>query len=647
MSITAHSITSTDEELREALLSANIPTLLMVLAHVTGDHSWLEPPYIPTRTIALNDNDTAGFSDELQAAVREGALEMIRDWRDGRIPDPPAPTSRQITEMLSISMGEVVPEEFGAMMAEEARFTRRDFEWSASPPADKLADFRVIIIGAGISGILAAIKLRDLRIPYVVLEKNAAVGGTWLENSYPGAGVDTPSHIYEFSFETSPTWSRYYAKQEEILAYLSDVAARHEIIESIQFETEVISAGYDPRQQRWHVVARDKNEEVRSYAANALISAVGQLNRPKIPDIPGLESFSGPMFHSAMWQNDVELEGKRVGIIGTGATSMQIVTALAGTPSELLVFQRSPQWAAPNGNYKRDISPGTRLLMEQLPYYARWYRIRLLWIFNDKLHPSLMIDPEWPHPERSINAANDRHRSYFTQHILRELGDRADLLPKVLPTYPPYGKRILMDNGWYEAVTRPDVELVSHEVVAVDGDDVVTADGERHKVDVLILATGFLNQRMLYPMEIRGASGQSLRELWGENDAKAYLGMTVPGYPNFFIMLGPNTALGHGGSVIFMSECQVNYITRVLGRMIEDGISAVEVKQGVYDRYNETVDSAHGRMIWSHPGMTNWYRNPRGRVVAVTPFRLLDYWNMTHRPDLADYSATFRTPRNA
>jgi 4-hydroxyacetophenone monooxygenase len=474
-----------------------------------------------------------------------------------------------------------------------------------------------------------------------VLEKNDRIGGTWLENDYPGAGVDTPSHLYSYSFDPRPSWSRYYAKQPEILTYLQGVVQRHGIESDIRFGVEVIRATYDSESTQWTLEVREPDGSTNIRTATALISSVGQLNRPQFPEIDGLDTFEGPVFHSAQWRHDVDLTGKRVAVIGTGASAMQVVPAIAGVPEQLLVFQRSPQWAAPNGNYLRNVEGGTQLLMEQVPYYATWYRIRLLWMFNDKLYPSLQIDPNWPHLDRSVNATNDKHRVFFTEHIRESLADRMDLWDKVLPTYPPYGKRILMDNGWYDAITRDDVELITEKVVGVTTDAIITSDGKRHEADVIVLATGFQSKRMLWPMDIHGIDGQSIRELWGDDDARAYLGMTVPGFPNLFITYGPNTNLGHGGSVIFHAECQVNYISRLLVEMVERGIRSLECRKDVFDEYNARVDAAHSRMIWSHRGMDTWYRNARGRVVTNTPWRLLDYWRMTRRPSLDDFEVTY------
>ncbi|MFG2657336.1 flavin-containing monooxygenase [Streptomyces sp. NPDC048425] len=633
-------MTMSDAELRDALYDANLPTLLVVLTQLTGEQRWLADPYRPSRTRALDDNDDAGLPPERQTEIREAAWEVLRKSRDGEITDPPTPDETEIVARLTACMGEQVPAEEGAMMAEEAGFRSRDAAWTSRPP-ERLETFKVVVIGAGISGTCASVKLSRLGIDHVVFEKGDRVGGTWRENDYPGAGVDTPSHLYSFSFAQNPGWSRYYAKQPEIHDYLTAVAEQYGVMDNVRFGTEVVSATFDSAARRWHIVTRGPGG-THTHEADAVISSVGQLNGPQIPDIPGAGTFPGPAFHSARWRHDVDLSGKRVAVLGVGASAMQIVPTIAGTPDELLVFQRSPQWVAPNPNYLRPVSDGARLLMEQVPYYAAWYRLRLLWMFNDKLHPTLQIDPDWPHPERSVNAANDKHRDFFTRYLRTELAGREDLVEKLLPTYPPYGKRILMDNNWFATLRRDDVRLVTSDVQRIEGDVLVTADGERHQADVLVYATGFQSRRMLYPMDIRGSDGRSLREVWGDDDARAHMGMTMPGFPNFFVTYGPNTNLGHGGSVMFHTECQINYITRLLATMLEQDIDTLECRTDVHDQYNAQVDAAHEHMIWTHRGMDTWYRNRRGRVVTNTPWRLRDYWAMTREPDLDDFLLTHR-----
>ncbi len=631
-------LTADDDQLRDALAVANLPTLLLVLARLTADSKWLADPYRPSRAVALDENDTGGFPESRQAEIRAAALDVLRQVRE-RAPALPPPTDEEVIRMLSISLGDTVPDEYGAVLAEEGLF--RAPRWSACGVIHGDARPRVLVIGAGFSGICAGIALRRLGLQFTIIERNSDVGGTWLQNTYPGAAVDTPSHLYSYSFAPRAGWSRFYPKQPEVLGYLRKVARDEGLYPSIEFETDVISASWDEASASWRVRTRSRHGQDAERRAEVLISAVGLFNQPELPDIPGIGTFPGAAFHAARWDHQAELDGKRIAVIGTGATAMQVVPALAGRAAMLTVFQRSPQWVAPNANYLRDIGPGTRLLMEQVPEYRAWYRMRLFWIYQDKLHPSLFYDPDWPHPERALNAANDRHRRFFTDHLDAQLrGGAEDLRAALLPTYPAYGKRILMDNNWFATLRRDDVEVVAEGVAEIDGRTVITSGGQRRDVDVIVFATGWTARRYLYPLHIVGRSGASLRDLWGEDDAWGYLGMTVPGFPNLFMLYGPNSNVGHGGSVVFNSECQVNYLADLLRQMAAGGIAAVDVRADVTAAYKSRVDEAHARMIWTHPGMTTYYRNAAGRVVTTSPWRGVDFWRMTRHADLHDYHVT-------
>jgi 4-hydroxyacetophenone monooxygenase len=324
-------------------------------------------------------------------------------------------------------------------------------------------------------------------------------------------------------------------------------------------------------------------------------------------------------------------------VVGTGASAMQIVPAIADQVGELTVVQRSPQWVAPNANYFRPVGEDIHRLMEQVPFYHSWIRFRLAWINNDKVHASLQRDPDWPHQDRSLNATNDGHRQFFTRYLTEQLAGREDLIEQVLPDYPPFGKRMLLDNGWYAALKKPTVELVTDGVTEVTETGVRTSSGREIDADVLVFATGFEAQRLLHPLDIRGRGGVSVRDVWGDDDAYAYLGITTPGFPNLFLMYGPNTNLGHGGSYIHIAECQVRYITDLVRTMVDQGLGAVECREDVCAEYNRRVDEAHERMIWSHRGMDTWYRNAKGRVVTNSPWRVVDYWQLTHSADLSDF----------
>jgi 4-hydroxyacetophenone monooxygenase len=635
---TADETTAADPQLHEALQSAHMPTLLMVLVQLTGDQRWLDPRYKPQRPRGGNDPDDGGLPSDAQREIRDAAEVAVTAWRRGEL-QPPQLSEDQLHQMMCYSTGEHVNPDTVLMAAEEMRLADRDAGWRYTQAPHPQNDMSVVIVGAGLSGLCMAIKLEQARIPYVIIERNNTVGGTWIANVYPGAGVDSPSHLYEYSFEPYPDWPDYYSKRAEIHAYFERVCGKYGIRDKIRFSTRVKHAVWDEAQSRWQVHVEGPNgPEV--LPARVFISTVGLLNRPSIPDIPGADLFRGIAMHTGDWDPCVDLSGKRIAVIGTGASAMQLVPTAAGTAARIMVFQRSPQWAIPVRDYKRPVSEQVRYLLAHVPFYAAWFRYRLFWNWNDKVHPALQIDPDWPDADRSINAANERTRIFLTNHITSTLAGRPDLIEKCLPTYPPYGKRMLMDNGWFETLLRDDVELVTEKITAITETGVATADGIEHEADIIAYATGFEAHRVLFPMDLHGRHGVRLREEWGDEDARAYLGIAIPDMPNFFCVFGPNTALGHGGSIVFHTEIQVRYIMTLLRKMLERNIRAVEVRRAVHDAYNARVDAAHDGMIWSHRGMDTWYRNSKGRVVSLSPWRLADYWHMTREADLRDYHLT-------
>lgn len=624
------------DRLRRALLVANLPSLIMVIYQFTGDIKWLKPPYLPSRTRGLSGNDSGGFSEEIQREIRTAAERAILQWSEGEPVAIPAPRNAQLLEMMSTCVGEHVPEEFELMMAEEMGYAAPKPLPSYMPNEIGENDaFSVIVIGAGVSGLLMARKLQELDIPVVIFEKNEVLGGTWLENIYPGCGVDTPSHLYSYSFSRRE-WSSYFGKRDEVLEYLNDVAESTKLSDLIRFSTEVIDARYDESRQRWSVTTSTLGVE-QKFEANFLVTAVGQLNRPNLPDFPGADEFEGIYFHSSDWPAELDLAEKRVAVVGSAATAMQIVPAIVDRVAQLSLFQRSPQWIAPSDDYFRLVDSDIQWLMSNVPFYYEWYRFRLAWIFGDRMHASLQIDPEWPHQERSINGLNDAHRRVFTEYLRLELEGRDDLIKKSLPTYPPFGKRMLLDNGWFAAIKKPNLELIDEPMVAFTQNGVRSSSGLERKADVVVFATGFEARRFLAPMNIVGRDGQTIRGTWGDDDGRAYLGMTAPGFPNMAIMYGPNTNLGHGGSYIFIAECQTRYIVQLISEMIAKNFGSIECRVDVNDAYNEKVDEAHSRMIYNHTGMSTWYRNSKGRVVTNSPWRMVDYWQMTHEPDMSSF----------
>ena len=623
-----------EQELRDALAAANLPTLLMVMHQLSGDRRWLEEPYRPVRTKAIAGNDSGGFSEEIQQEIRDAAFDLLVAWGQGAPMTRPTPDAAQLVEMITICMGEEVPDEFGPMFAEDMKAMAEGGR--PHEVVEGAGDLAVAIIGAGVSGIAAAVELQAIGIRPVIFEKNPDVGGTWFDNHYPGCGVDTPSHVYSFSFHQH-RWSTYFGKRDEVFSYMQDVARSTGVVDLVEFETEVVSAVYDEAAQLWRLEVRTADGRTHQHEANVVITAVGQLNRPSIPKIPGAETFTGPQFHSAQWPEGYDVTGLRVGIIGSGASSMQIVPAVADSVEHLSIFQRSPQWAAPSDIYYSKVPDDVQWLLDRVPNYHLWYRLRLFWLINDRLYPSLRIDPDWEHPERSVNAINEGHRRALTRYIESELADRPDLLERSLPTYPPFGKRMLIDNGWFKALKKPGVDLITDGVASITPSGVVTTAGETVELDVIVYATGFEAKRMLYPLDVQGRGGVTIRERWGDEDARAYLGMTTPDFPNLFIMFGPNINLGHGGSYMFAGETQARYITQVCAELARRGGGALEVRKDVHDEYNDAIDAEHAHMIWSHRGMDTWYRNAAGRIVTNSPWRVVDYWSKTRVLDLEDY----------
>ncbi len=611
-----------------AVAQADLRVLLMCVFHLTGDQRWLSDPYRPVRDVNLIADEQAGLSDEAALRLRVVAAELIEMNIQPVINDP---GNALMLEMMRWCLGEDVPPEYAPMMREELGFTSRDVK-----PAKPVRGLEALVVGAGASGIALGVRLMRMGIRFTIVERASEVGGVWRDNRYPGAAVDTPNHAYSYSFTDPNQWSRFFAPQPEIEAYLQRSADEAGLAPFIDFDTSVTAATWDEDAKQWDVtLATPHGTELRR--VNVLISAIGQLNEPAVPTITGIDSFDGEVFHSARWPEGLDVAGKRMAVIGTGASSMQIVPAIADQVAELTIYQRSPQWARPIPRYHDPIPEGSQYLFEKLPYYAAWYRMTMLYRYGDGLLQFLRKDPDWPHPERSLNRINDRHRVEMTEHIESELASRPDLIDACLPDYPPYGKRILLDNGWFACLTKPNVELVTNSVASADARGIVDDAGQHRDHDIVVFATGFRVGEMTAKLDITGREGVQLADQWANDNPSAYLGITVPGFPNLFCVQGPNTGLAHGGSAIFQSECQIRYITSALAAMADQGARSIEVRQEPHDDYLTRVDAEHEQLVWTHPGMSTYYRNEAGRVFSVMPWRLVDYWSMTHDADLGDY----------
>jgi 4-hydroxyacetophenone monooxygenase len=624
--------TTPDDEIAEALLDVSIPTLMLSLVHMSGDAELIRGALKPA---GLFLNEVQGYmSEEDKAAVRKIALEVIADYRDRGCHEPEPVGADLLQEMMQWLVCEPVPPEYVPMLLEEMELDGRDGRAVRGAPAD----FPVVVIGCGESGLLAGIRLKEAGIPFTIVEKNAGVGGTWWQNSYPGARVDVGNHFYCYSFEPTDQWTHFFAEQPELQAYFQRVMDKHGIGEHVRFDTEVTSAAWDDDTATWSVQTRGRDGATATLTARAVISAVGQLNRPQLPEIDGQRDFAGPAFHSAEWDHSVDLSGKRVAMIGAGASGFQIAPAIADTVDRLTVFQRTAQWMFPNPNYHEAVGPGVQWALRHLPFYGRWYRFLLFWPGCDKGLEAARVDPDYPDQQRAVSEINEITRIMFTEWITSQVGDDPELLAKVVPDYPATGKRTLQDNGsWLRTLTRDNVDLVRTSIERIEPDAVVTSDGERFEADVIVYATGFKATKMLWPMTIRGRGGEVLAEKWGERPS-AYLGITIPGFPNFFCMYGPGTNLASGGSLIFHSECQMRYITQCLELLIEGEHRCLEPREDKTADWLDRTQAEMRKMVWSQPSIKHsFYKNSHGEVYGLSPWRLVDYWTWTREPNPDDF----------
>ncbi len=629
--------TTSDDDIAAALLDVSIPTLMLSLVHMAGDPELIRGRLRPA---GLMLNEVQGYmSEDDKAEVRRIALDVIRDYRDRGCPEPEPISADLLREMMGWLVCEDVPAEYVPMVMEEMELDGADARQVAAPVDAAARDaFGVVVIGCGESGLLAGIRLKEAGIPFTIVEKNRGVGGTWWENSYPGARVDIANHFYCYSFEPSDHWTEFFAQQPELQAYFEGVMAKHGIEPHVLWETEVLGAVWDDDSATWSVRVRAADGTESEITARAVISAVGQLNRPNVPDFPGQNTFAGPSFHSARWDHDADLRGKRVALIGAGASGFQIAPTIAPDVAHLTVFQRTAQWMFPNADYHSKVGPGVPWALRHLPFYGRWYRFLLFWPVCDKGLAAAKIDPGYDGGARAVSEMNELTRQWFTDWITSQVGDDPELIAKVVPDYPPTGKRTLQDNGsWLRTLTRDNVDLVRTGIDHIEPDAVVTVDGERHEADVIVYATGFLATKVLFPMEFIGRGGADLRARWGERPA-AYLGITVPDFPNLFCMYGPGTNLAHGGSLIFHSECQMRYITQCLEALIDGGYRAMEPRQDKYDDWHARTQAEIKTYVWSHESIKHsFFKNEYGEIHGLSPWRLVDYWSWTKVPDLSDF----------
>jgi cation diffusion facilitator CzcD-associated flavoprotein CzcO len=486
---------------------------------------------------------------------------------------------------------------------------------------------RVAIVGAGFGGLGTAIRLlQDGTDDFVVFEKNPDVGGTWWDNAYPGCQCDVPSHLYSFSFALNPEWSHTYSPQPEIWTYLRRTAEEYGVVSHIRFDTPVLDAAWDDAARTWRL-----QTTAGEFTADTLIGANGALSEPATPEIPGLDRFAGKAYHSARWDPAEELRGKRVAVIGTGASAIQIVPKIQPDVTQLHVFQRTPPWVLPHSG--RPIKDIERTVYRRVPAAQRLVRGFVYWT-RELVAVGMTRRPRMLEPVRRM----------ATRHLRNQVRD-PELRRKLKPAYTPGCKRLLPSNDYYPSLENDNVEVVTDGICEVREHSIVTVDGIEREVDVIVLATGFHVTDNPMMERVRGRGGLSLAERWREHGAQAYLGTTVPGFPNFFLLAGPNTGIGHT-SLVFMIESQITYVMDALRTMTSRGASTVEVKPSVFEAYNAEIQRKMTRTVWNTGGCASWYLDTEGRNTTLWPDFTWKFRQRTRRFDTEHYEVN-RPPEPA
>lgn len=626
-----------EKELKKALAEADLSSLMLTLVHLTGDMDIIRGDIRPKQEF-LNPDD--GVSDQQRASVLDKACLIIQEYF--RQPKECfVPGEAELREMFEFLAGQKVADDYAEFLKQELSIQGEDPY--AQPeifavPEDRRADFQVLIIGAGLSGMLSGIRLKEAGISFQILEKNADVGGTWFENTYPGCRVDSANHAYSYSFRPQD-WPQYFSSQKVLLQYCKDTADEYGLRAKTRFNTEVSEARFDEKTGLWQLLVVQDGKRT-TLTANAVISAVGQLNRPRMPDIPGAEDFAGPSFHSSRWEHQHDFAGKRIGIIGTGASAFQFAPILADEASQISLFQRTPPWIVSNPVYFEEIPEGKHWLLRQLPFYAKWFRFSVFWRGAEGLLHAVQAEDGWNRPEESVSPANQMFRDLLIMNLKETLAGREDLIEKCTPDYPPGAKRILIDDGRYLRSLRQDnVALITEPIERITKNGIRTKDGAEHEFDILVYGTGFKASSFLFPMKIYGREGRELQDVWA-GTPKAFKGITIPGFPNFFCCYGPNTNIVVNGSIIFFSECEVRYILGCIALLLQQKGRAIEVRQEVSRDYNQRIEAGNRQMAWGQSGVNTWYKNREGKITQNWPFTMLEFWQQTRKPDPADYQVS-------
>ena len=629
----AELLEASDAEIEAAVAHADPMVLRGVLYQLTGDERLME---VETTRLRVGAAEATIVGDpEAAEQLRRQAIDFLIEHRDRGAP-PTALDAARLPTSFALTAGEPVPDDELDLWFEQSALDpfARTFSWQADPNPEALAGFSVAVIGAGLGGLAAAVSLDRAGITFRVFEKNPDVGGTWFENRYPGARVDSASRVYCHVFGAAYDFPYQYAPRAHNLEYIRWVAEEFGLRESITFDTEITSLEWDEATGEWVLSATGPHGE-STWRANAVITSVGFLSRPNLPDIEGMTSFGGTSVHTARWPDDLDHVGKRVAVIGSGASGYQLTPELARTAGHVHLFQRSPSWCFEVPVY---LDPGPEeigWLDRNFPLFRNFMRFRASWFSApDALARRMHIDPDFDDPH-TLNEGNRQLREERVEFIRSKLASRPDLIEKMTPGTPPFATRhVLVDRNYsvYDALLQDNVTLVSDPIARVTPNGIELDDGTEIDVDIIVYATGFKANEFLWPMQLTGIDGATVDELWAEDGARAYLTTMLPGFPNLFMIYGPNSNNWGGLQIIDFEELAVRFSVGCIAGLIAQGKSRVEVTDEAYLRYAAEVDRCEAKMLYSDPRVTTYYKNEFGRSAANNPIDIRRIWRWMRNP---------------
>ena len=627
-------LNATDAQIEDAVKYADPMVLRGLVYQLTGDP---ELRNLEVKRFLMGFYEgRIPVDEEGTAMLQRKAAEFLKSYRDSGAGAIDIGPKERLHESINLMFGVPIADEDIGLFKEEMALDpwARSLIWQKQPSAEQLEGFSVTIIGAGMGGLNAALQLKRAGIPFTVIEKNAGVGGTWYENRYPGARVDTPSRSYTHLFGAEFGYPNPFCPWTENVRYFDWVADSFGLRELITFNTEVNSMTWDEDAAEWEIRTRGPNGE-KVHRSRAVITGVGFLNRPQIAEFEGAKDFKGQSWHTSRWPAAVDLSDKKVAVIGTGATGLQMIPELALQAKEVTVFMRTPQWLFPIPGYRSPFPDQVGWLDRNLPFHTNFMRARTAYSpFYESL---LRVDPNFDDPF-SRSESNKAARDFCVDFLRSKFPDDEAAVAKLTPPHPVLSARPIMVDPEYsvlDAVQRDNVTLVTSGIERVNAGGVLGADGTQHDVDVIVYATGFHATEYLFPMEITGRGGKTIEQLWAKDGARAYRGCMMPGFPNLWSIYGPNTngALG----VATFHEMVGYFAMRCMERLIVEGERSIDVKEDAYWAYNRLIDEKNNTCVWSDPRAHNYYWTEHGRSAVMNPLTGPQMWSLLKEPEFGDF----------